>query len=80
LTLFFYVTPVLWRMDFVPPKYRPYFLLNPFVSYLEILRQPLLNAPAQLENWIIAGGISFVGLLFTLPLVGRYRHRIIFWL
>lgn len=37
----FYVTPILYNLDLLPPRWRPLFLLNPFYYFVETLRGPV---------------------------------------
>lgn len=80
LQIAFYVTPVLWKADFIPPDYRNLIALNPFSIYLSIIRDPILNLPAPLELWVFALSISIGGFLLALPFIGKYHKRIIYWL
>jgi ABC-type polysaccharide/polyol phosphate export permease len=80
LQIAFFVTPVLWKVKFIPEAYRELVLLNPFAIYLSIIRDPILGEPMTLEPWLIAASITVVGFLLTLPLIGRYQSRIVYWL
>jgi ABC-type polysaccharide/polyol phosphate export permease len=80
LQIAFFVTPVLWKVDFIPEPYRKLISLNPFAIYLSIIRDPLLGEPVPLEHWVIAAAITVGGFLLSLPFIGRYRRRIVYWL
>ena len=80
LQIAFFVTPVLWKVEFVPEQYRSYIALNPFAIYLSIIRDPLLGQPVPLEHWAIAAAITVGGFLLSLPFIGRYHRRIVYWL
>jgi ABC-type polysaccharide/polyol phosphate export permease len=80
LTVLFYVTPVMWKPDFLPPQYRLIVDLNPLAQFLDILRNPLLGQPASLYAWPITTVIALGGILITLAVIGHYRRRIIFWM
>jgi len=78
--LTFLVTPIMWKLDFVPEEYRIFFLLNPMASMLELLRNPLLNMPySELALSILVGWTA----IFTLGATWaykKYRRHFIFWL
>jgi lipopolysaccharide transport system permease protein len=80
LQIAFFVTPVLWKVQFVPEPYRNLIALNPFAIYLSIIRDPLLGEPVALEHWAIAAAITFGGLMLSLPFIGRYHRRVVYWL
>jgi ABC-type polysaccharide/polyol phosphate export permease len=80
LQIAFFVTPVLWKVEFVPEPYRNLIALNPFVIYLSIIRDPLLGEPVPLATWAIAAAITVGGFLLSLPFIGRYRRRVVYWL
>jgi homopolymeric O-antigen transport system permease protein len=76
----FYVTPVLFKEDFIPADYRHLLVLNPFSIYLSIIRDPILNLPVPLEVWVIATIMTVGSFLLALPFIGLYHKRIIYWL
>jgi len=80
LQIAFFVTPVLWKVEFVPEPYRNMIALNPFAIYLSIIRDPILGVPVPLEHWAIATAITVGGFLLSLPFIGRYHRRIVYWL
>jgi ABC-type polysaccharide/polyol phosphate export permease len=80
LQIAFLLTPVLWKVEFVPEAYRKIIYFNPFAVYLSVVRDPILGKPVPLNYWFIATGIAIGGFLLTLPFIGRYQHRIVYWL
>jgi homopolymeric O-antigen transport system permease protein len=79
IPVIFLLTPVLWRADQVPQ--RAIFVdFNPFFHFVEIVRAPLLGAPAPLLSWLVVIGITIVGWATTLAFFTRYRGRIAYWL
>jgi ABC-type polysaccharide/polyol phosphate export permease len=79
-TVLFYITPVMWKPDFLPHQYHLVIRLNPFAEFLEILRNPLLGQPVSFYAWLGAVGIALGGGVIALALIGHYRRRIVFWL
>lgn len=66
----FLISPVMWKLDFIPNDYHNYFLLNPIAAALEILRNPLIGlqvpsfAYGSLVFWCVIG-IFAVKLTFS---------------
>ncbi len=74
----FFFTPILWKKEMLG---RLGFIadINPFTHYLEILRQPFLgNLPPAESVWTVIV-MTTAGLLATLIVFARTRHRIAFW-
>jgi lipopolysaccharide transport system permease protein len=80
LTTAFYVTPVLFKPDYIPLKYRWINAVNPFNVFLSIMRDPLFGREIPWEYWAIAIAITVIGTIFTLPFIGRFNNRVIFWI
>ena len=76
----FYVTPVLYRPDFVPADYQWINLVNPFAVFLSITRDPLFGFAMHWETWLIAIVIAFGGAVWALGFVGRFCKRVIYWI
>jgi len=79
LQLAFYLTPVIWKPEFLPEEARWLILVNPFAVHVGIIRDPIMGQPPALLPWLIAAGIAFGGLALALPFIGRYRRRVVYW-
>ena len=79
-TVLFYITPVMWKPDFLPKRYHLIIELNPFAQFLEILRNPLLGQPISSYAWLSTTVLALGGGLVALAVIGRYKPRIIFWM
>jgi homopolymeric O-antigen transport system permease protein len=80
MMVLFFVTPVMWKPDFLPPGYRFIVDVNPMAQFLELLRNPFLGQPVGAYTWGVTFAIAVGGMLVALPLIGRYQRRIIFWM
>ena len=80
ITISFFITPVLWKADQIPAQKQWFILFNPFATLLSVVRDPLLGHAPPLSVWLMATLIAFGGLLVTIPIVGRYRKLIIYWM
>ena len=76
----FFITPILWNERLIPTERRWIVDYNPFAVLVSILRDPVLGTPVSQERWFSAYGIMGGAVLFTVIIVGRYRHRIIYWI
>jgi ABC-type polysaccharide/polyol phosphate export permease len=76
----FYLTPVMYRRVQLPAKWQWLFALNPFQSFLDIVREPMLGSPPPLIAWEISGLITIVGFAVTAVFFSRFRARIVYWL
>jgi ABC-2 type transport system permease protein len=84
--LAFFLTPIVWiYQDFLnspnPAVAQRARLaeLNPFLSFLEMLRRPMLGQQQELRYWVIVLVISVVGWAVTLVALRRYRARVSYW-
>jgi ABC-type polysaccharide/polyol phosphate export permease len=80
MTVLFYITPVMWKPEFLPRQYHSIIEFNPFAQFLEILRNPLLGQPVSSHAWLSTTFIVFGGGVIALAVIGRYQRRIIFWI
>ncbi len=76
----FFVTPVIWKPDIMPPEILRFMIFNPFAVFLELLRAPLLGNAAPLLYWQVGAGITLVGLALAFLVFARYRSRITYWI
>ena len=80
LTVWFFVTPVMWKPDFLATEYHFIIDYNPLAQFLDLLRNPFLGVPVSAHTWITTIAIALGGGLLSIPLIGRYRRRVIFWM
>jgi lipopolysaccharide transport system permease protein len=79
LLVLFFVTPVLWKPDSIPPANRFIADYNPLAQFVELLRNPFLGEPVSTYAWLSALAFALGGALIACPLIARYRQRVIFW-
>jgi lipopolysaccharide transport system permease protein len=81
LQVVFYLTPIVWVPKTLTSPYAAYLLnVNPVYHLIEVVRAPLLGTTPTGLNWAYAGCMAIVGWAFTLPVYGRYKRRIAYWL
>jgi len=79
MQLLFFVTPVLWKEAQISPAHHWIVDINPFAMFLALIRAPVLNEELPVSSWIAALLITAGIYAVSLPLIGRYKHRIIHW-
>jgi len=75
-----FVTPVLWKPEMMPREALQYLAWNPLGVLVSVVRDPLLGRAVPLHDWLFAIGISLGGLVLALPIIGRFRRRLVYWL
>jgi len=84
--LMFFLTPIVWIYADLRNSANPSIAerarlveFNPFLHFIEIIRQPMLGQDQQLRHWIVVLVITVVGWAATLIVLRRYRSRISYW-
>ena len=63
LTVWFYLTPVIYPVEIVPPRFAPLVQLNPMTTMLGLFRSIVyLGETPSLQSWLIASGLAVVSL------------------
>ena len=76
----FYISPVIWKPELLPPRQRALLPINPFYDLLEIVRAPLLGTLPHTIVWASALGYSVVICAIAWLSFVRVRSRIAFWI
>jgi ABC-2 type transport system permease protein/lipopolysaccharide transport system permease protein len=74
----FFVTPIFWHADQLPRRYA-IVDYNPFLYYVEIVRQPLLGNAPDTSHWAVVIILTLVGSLLSFVFFAQYRRRIAYW-
>ncbi|MGH4021314.1 MAG: galactan export ABC transporter permease subunit Wzm/RfbD [Pseudonocardiaceae bacterium] len=84
--LLFFMTPIVWPYEQYANHPDPDIAararlaeLNPFMHFVQIMRQPMLGQPVELRHWVIALAISVVGWTLALLVLRNYRARVSYW-
>jgi ABC-type polysaccharide/polyol phosphate export permease len=80
LQVAFFITPVIWQPQTMTGSWALLLRLNPFASFLALIRNPLLGEPVAYSNWLIVLAITLVGWTGAFLLFTRFRARITYWL
>jgi len=76
----FFLTPVIWVPEMATGVREWVLLLNPFYHFIELVRDPLVNQPIELINWIVAFAIGLVAWGISYILFRIYGRRVLIWL
>ena len=76
----FFVTPVMWRQDQLPPEKSWLVDINPLANLLRLIRDPLMGRVPTPLAYAMGIALIVVGFSVTLPFFVRYRARIVYWL
>ncbi|ENN84223.1 O-antigen/lipopolysaccharide transport integral membrane protein ABC transporter RfbD [Rhizobium freirei PRF 81] len=76
----YFVTPVLWRPEFIPQNYQWMNIVNPFSVFLALLRDPVLGVETSATVWAVALAYTAFIWIVGLPFIGIYHKRAIYWI
>src|SRR5215472_373134 len=79
LMVAFFITPIFWKPDQIPPDKDYLLFLNPFAALLAVVREPLLGQLPSIYDWAAAVIFSLGGFVVALPIIGYCQRRIIYW-
>jgi lipopolysaccharide transport system permease protein len=79
MTVLPFITPIFWERAFLK-KHFWIANINPFYHAIEIVRGPLLGRELNVLSWEVMIGITVIGLLLTMRVFSRFKHKIIFWI
>jgi ABC-type polysaccharide/polyol phosphate export permease len=75
-----FLTPVLWMPELLSTRFQELLPLNPFAVFVAIIRDPLLGRDVSWAYWESAVLFSLGGFCASLPLLGRGRRHIVYWI
>jgi lipopolysaccharide transport system permease protein len=79
LQMAFFFTPIFWRPDTLR-NFRWIADYNPFAQLIDIVRLPLLGTAPGVQLWLWCVAILGSATAFGAWLLGRYGHRLAYWL
>jgi ABC-type polysaccharide/polyol phosphate export permease len=75
-----FLTPVLWMPELLSTRSQDLLPWNPFAVFVAIVRDPLLGRHVSGAYWLSAVIFSLGGFCASLPLLGRGRRHIVYWI
>jgi homopolymeric O-antigen transport system permease protein len=79
LQMAFFFTPIFWRPDTLQ-NFRWIADYNPLAHLIDIVRLPLLGTAPGVQLWLWSVAILASSIAFGAWLLGRYGHRLAYWL
>jgi len=73
LAAWFYLSPVIYSLDFIPPRFQPYFRLNPMLYFLNGFRDPIYYG--VLPSWSVISASLGIGALVLAIGYGVFRRQ-----
>lgn len=80
IQVIFFLTPIVWSPEVLPPDKKFIALWNPFSTFVEIVRAPLIGKLPTMHDYIVAIALTVVGIFISYTMFVRYRNRIVYWL
>ena len=78
MTLWFFVTPVLYPTSLVPPSFQPLLILNPMTSIVLAYQDALYHGRfPSLEHLALAAAFALVALIAAMTLCTRWRWTLV---
>ncbi|MBY0382787.1 MAG: ABC transporter permease [Xanthobacteraceae bacterium] len=81
MQVMFLLTPVMWQVSFLPAMYVDYlFVLNPFASLIDILRNPLIGMEVHRLAYFSVLGWTLASVALAALAHRVWARTVIFWL
>jgi ABC-type polysaccharide/polyol phosphate export permease len=81
LTVFFYLTPVMWKKEGLDESVVNILVrYNPFSIFLSLIRDPMLGQFPTFHTWASACIMAVVGWALATFISRRYANRVVYWL
>lgn len=80
MNISFLITPIVWKLSYVPEQFRPYFFISPFTSFLEIFRNSLLGMDICLSAYLSVAIWTTIFVVLMIFFHRKYERKIVFWI
>lgn len=80
IQVIFFVTPIMWSPASLPDSKRIFVEINPFYSYVQLLRAPMIGTMPTMQEMLMVAGFTILGIVISYKMFARYRARIVYWL
>lgn len=80
ITIWTYLTPIMYDISMIAPKYQFFFKLNPLYQYIDFARTIILeNQLPSLVNFILCGASALITLFIGLFIFRKYQDKFIYY-
>ena len=80
MRLFFFVTPILWKVDNVSGLKSFLVIYNPFFYIVDLIRAPLINESISPYSFHVVFLLILFFLLVTLAIYKKVKHRVVLYI
>ena len=80
LQISLFLTPVFWAPEQLTGRAVLLMQFNPLYHLIALVRQPLLGEVPSITHWAAVIGMAIFGWILTIYVMGKLRHRIVYWL
>lgn len=75
----YYLTPIIYPLTIVPPKYHPLLMANPMYYFVELFRAPIYEGVVpSMHTFTITGALAATSLLLGILMFRRFDKDVIF--
>jgi len=79
LQVAFFLSPVIWSAEMLPPGRRYLADFNPLFHFIEVVRAPLLGESLHMISLVVVTALLIGGSALTFAVFARFRARIPYW-
>ncbi len=80
LQMALFLTPIFWSPEQLTGRAALLMQFNPLYHLIAVVRQPLLGEVPSLMHWAAVVGMAIFGWTLTIFVMGKLRHRVVYWL
>ena len=80
LQIALFLTPIFWSADQLTGRASILADYNPLYHLIAIVRDPLMGKAPDTLHWVVVGVGTVLGWALTIHVMGKFRHRIVYWL
>lgn len=80
LQISLFLTPIFWSSDQLTGRAAMLAEYNPLYHLIAVVRDPLMGKAPDMLHWIVVAVGTLLGWILTIHVLGKFRHRIVYWL
>jgi ABC-type polysaccharide/polyol phosphate export permease len=80
LQIALFLTPILWSADQLTGRATILADYNPLHHLITIVREPMMGKAPDMLHWVVVLAGTLLGWALTVHVMGKFRHRIVYWL
>ena len=80
LQISLFLTPIFWSADQLTGRAAMLADYNPLYHLIAIVRDPLMGKAPDTLHWVVVAVGTLLGWTLTIHVMGKFRHRIVYWL